>query len=391
MNIHEYQAKELLKSYGVPLPPGIVAETAAQAESAARELGGASWAVKAQVHAGGRGKAGGIRLVDSHDGVKAAADELLGTRLVTSQTGPEGRAVKHVYVEQACNAERECYLALLVDRSIGRVAFMALRAGGKDIEDVAARAPEQILKLAIDPAEGLQRAQAAQFAAELGLDGALETAAVDLLTGLYTAFIDTDASLIEINPLVVTDDGALRALDVKMSVDDNALFRHPDLEALRDEDEVDPSELEAKRFELNYVRLDGNIGVMVNGAGLALATVDLLKQHGGEPADFMDVRPVATREQIATGFKMLLINPKVKAILVNIYGGGILRCDTVAEGVAAACRDFGLGVPLVVRAAGTNMEMCQKILVGQGIPVTFAKDMAEAAAEVVAAVNREAA
>jgi succinyl-CoA synthetase beta subunit len=391
MNIHEYQAKELLKSYGVPLPPGIVAETADAAEAAARSLGGAHWVVKAQVHAGGRGKAGGVRLVDSQDEVREVAERLLGTRLVTSQTGPEGKAVKHVYVEQACDVERECYLALLVDRSAGRVAVMASKAGGTEIEDAAARAPDKILRVTIDPAKGLDGAQAARLAADLGFDGTLETAAVELLTGLYDAFTRTDASLIEINPLAVTRDGALRALDVKMSVDDNALFRHPDLEALRDEDEVDPSELEAKRFELNYVRLDGNIGVMVNGAGLALATVDILKQHGGEPADFMDVRPVATREQIATGFGMLLENPKVKAILVNIYGGGILRCDTVAEGVAAACRDIGLGVPLVVRAAGTNMEMCRKILVGQGIPVTFAEDMAEAAAEVVAAVNREVA
>jgi succinyl-CoA synthetase beta subunit len=391
MNIHEYQAKELLKSYGVPLPPGVVAENADAAEAAARSLGGARWVVKAQVHAGGRGKAGGVRLVDSQDEVREVAERLLGTRLVTSQTGPEGKAVKHVYVEQACDVERELYLALLVDRSAGRVAVMASKAGGTDIEDAAARAPDKILRVTIDPAKGLEGAQAARLAADLGFDGTLETAAVDLLTGLYEAFTDADASLIEINPLAVTRDGALRVLDVKMSVDDNALFRHPELEALRDEDEVDPSELEAKRFELNYVRLDGNIGVMVNGAGLALATVDILKQHGGEPADFMDVRPVATREQIATGFGMLLTDPKVKAILVNIYGGGILRCDTVAEGVAAACRDIGLGVPLVVRAAGTNMEMCRKILVGQGIPVTFAGDMAEAAVEVVAAAKREAA
>ncbi|MDH3597776.1 MAG: ADP-forming succinate--CoA ligase subunit beta, partial [Rhodospirillales bacterium] len=381
MKIHEYQAKQLLREFGLPVPDGTVAETADAAKAAARSLGGTRWVVKAQVHAGGRGKAGGIRLVDSHDEVREVAERLLGTRLVTSQTGPEGKAVKHVYIEQACDVARECYLALLVDRSVGRVAFMASKAGGTDIEDAAARAPDKIVRATIDPVKGLEVAQAARLAADLGLDGALEADAVELLTGLYAAFTGTDASLIEINPLAVTTDGALRALDVKMSLDDNALFRHPELEALRDEDEVDPSELEAKRFELNYVRLDGNIGVMVNGAGLALATVDILKQHGGAPADFMDVRPVATRDQIATGFEMLLTNPKVKAILVNIYGGGILRCDTVAEGVAAACRDIGLGVPLVVRAAGTNMEMCRKILVGQGIAVTFAEDMAEAAAE----------
>jgi succinyl-CoA synthetase beta subunit len=391
MKIHEYQAKQLLRNHGVPVPEGAVAGTAEAAEAAARELGGTRWVVKAQVHAGGRGRAGGVRLVDSHDEVRKAAEKLLGTRLVTAQTGPEGKAVRQVYVERACDVERECYLALLVDRSAGRVSFIASTAGGTDIEEAAARAPDRISRATIDPAKGLDVTQAAGLAADLGLDGALESPAVGLLSGLYDAFVESDADLIEINPLAVTRTGELQVLDVKMSLDDNALFRHPELETLRDEDEVDPSELEAKRFELNYVRLDGNIGVMVNGAGLALATIDILKQHGGAPADFMDVRPVATREHIATGFAMLLRNPKVKAILVNIYGGGILRCDTVAEGVAAACRDIGLEVPLVVRAAGTNMEMCRKILVGQGIPAIFARDMAEAAAEAVAAAKREGA
>jgi succinyl-CoA synthetase beta subunit len=391
MKIHEYQAKQLLKDHGVPVPQGVVAETADAAEAAARSLGGERWVVKAQVHAGGRGRAGGVRLVDSYDEVRKAAADLLGTRLVTSQTGPQGKAVKQVYVEQACDVERECYLALLVDRSVGRVSFIASTEGGTNITAAAARTPDRILRVTIDPARGLEHAQAARLAADLGLGGALETAAVALMSGLYDTFVRKDADLLEVNPLAVTRDGALRALDVKMSLDDNALFRHPELEGLRDEDEVDPSELEAKRFELNYVRLEGDIGVMVNGAGLALATIDILKQHGGEPADFMDVRPVATREQIATGFAMLLRNPKVKAILVNIYGGGILRCDTVAEGVAAACREIGLKVPLVVRAAGTNMEMCQKILAGQGVPAVFAKDMTEATAEAVAAAKREVA
>jgi succinyl-CoA synthetase beta subunit len=389
MKIHEYQAKQFLKRYGVPVPEGAVADTAAAARAAARALGGAAWVVKAQVQAGARGKAGGIKPAHSLDEVEAAAAELLGRRLVTSQTGPEGGLVKRVYVEQACEAERECYLAVLVDRSIGKVALMASAEGGVDIEEVAARSPDRILKATVDPADGLPRDEAARIAAGLGLDGALREAAVELMTGICTAFLETDASLIEINPLVATRDGALRVLDVKMSFDDNALFRHPEIEALRDADEVDPSELEAKRFELNYVKLEGDIGVMVNGAGMALATIDILELHGGEPADFMDVRPVAGREQIATGFGMLLGNPKVKAILVNVYGGGILRCDTVAEGVAAACRGGGLGVPLVVRAAGTNMEMFQKILTGQGIPATFAKGMAEAAAEVVADAKRE--
>ncbi len=391
MNIHEYQAKDLLKAYGMPVPPGGVAETAAGAETVARELGGTAWAVKAQVHAGGRGKAGGVRLVSSPEEAGTAAGELLGSRLVTSQTGAEGKAVRRVYVEQGCEIEREYYLAALVDRSLGRVAILASKEGGEDIEEVAAQSPDKILKLVVEPVKGLDSEQVAELAADLGFDRELGRSAEAIIAGLYQAFIDCDAALIEINPLVATKDGRLLALDIKMSLDDNALFRHEELEVLRDKEEIDASELEAQRFEINYVKLDGNIGVMVNGAGLALASIDLLKQQGGEPADFMDVRPIATRQQIATGFKMLLGNPKVKSILVNVYGGGILRCDTVAEGVAEACRELGLHVPLIVRAAGTNMEMARKILLGQGIAVTFAEDMAEAAAKVVAAANKEAA
>jgi succinyl-CoA synthetase beta subunit len=391
MKIHEYQAKQLLKRYGVPVPGGAVADSAGAAKEAARGLGGESWVVKAQVQTGARGKAGGIKLAHSPDEVEAAATKLLGRRLVTQQTGPEGGLVKRVYVERACEAEREVYLAVLVDRSLGKVALMASGEGGVDIENIATRAPEKILKATIDPVDGLGRDEGLRLAAGLGLGGALQEAAIDVMSGISAAFLETDASLIEINPLAVTMDGALQALDVKMSFDDNALFRHPEIDALRDADEVDTWELEAKRFELNYVKLDGDIGVMVNGAGLALATIDILKQHGGAPADFMDVRPVASREQIATGFRILLGNPKVKAILVNIYGGGILRCDTVAEGVAAACRGTGPGIPLIVRAAGTNMEMFEKILSGRGIPATFAKGIAEAASEVVAAAKRESA
>jgi succinyl-CoA synthetase beta subunit len=391
MNIHEYQAKELLTAYGLPVPPGMVVETGAAAEAAARDLGGDLWAVKAQVHAGGRGKAGGVQLVTTPEAAGSAAAELLGRPLVTSQTGPEGKVVRRVYVEQGTDHERELYLAVLVDRSAGRVAFIGAKYGGEDVEAAAERRPDKLQRLVIDPAAGLAAAAAEDFAGRLGLTGGLVKTAAGIMKALYQAFIDKDASLIEINPLVVTLDGALRALDIKMILDDNALFRHPELEALRDQEEVDPTELEAQRFELNYVKLDGDIGCMVNGAGLALATIDLLKQRGGEPADFMDMRPTATREQIATGFKMLLANPKVKAILVNVYGGGILRCDTVAEGVAAASRAAGLDIPVIVRAAGTNMEMCQKILVGQGIPVTFAKDMGQAAEMVVAAAKREAA
>jgi len=391
MNIHEYQAKALLKDYGIRAPSGAVARSAAEAESAAKELGGEGWVVKAQIHAGGRGKAGGVRLVKRPHEVRAAAEELLGTRLVTYQTGAEGKAVRQVYVEQACPVARELYLAALVDRSLGRVAIIASDAGGEDIEQTAAATPDKILKIVVDPVEGLSEAEAAELAAKLGLKGASATAASSFIAGIYQAFIEKDASLIEINPMGVTADGELLALDVKMSFDGNALYRHPELETLRDEDEVDPSELEADRYEINYVKLDGNIGCLVNGAGLAMATLDLIKDRGGAPADFMDVRPAANREQVAMGVSMLLRNPKVKAILVNVYGGGILRCDTIGEGIALAVAKDGLNVPLIVRAAGTNMEICKKTLIAQGVPVTFARDMAEAADLTVRAVKQEAA
>ena len=390
MNLHEYQAKEILRDYGVPMPPGSVAESAAAAEAAARELGGSSWAVKAQVHAGGRGKAGGVRLVTSSDAVRGAADELIGSRLVTAQTGAQGKVVKRVYVEQASEIEQEIYLAVLVDRALGRVTFLASREGGEDIEATAAAEPERMHRLPVDSDAGFEAAGAEDLAAALGLKDGIANSAVAIMRGLYQAFLDKDASLIEINPLAVTKGGALQALDVKMVLDDNALFRHADLESLRDEDEVDATELEAQRYELNYVKLEGDIGVMVNGAGLALATIDMLQDLGGRPADFMDVRAEATRDHIATGFGMLLGNPKVKAILVNIYGGGILRCDTVAEGIAAACRDHSLTVPLVVRVAGTNREMAEKILTGQGVPAVFAKDLAEATDKAVRALGGEA-
>ena len=391
MNIHEYQAKEILGRHGVPLPRGRVAESAEAAEAAARDIGGVGWAVKAQVHAGGRGKAGGIRLAGSPEEVRTAAESLLGSQLVTAQTGPEGKTVRRVYVEQNVGYARELYLAVLVDRSLGRVALIGAREGGEDIEDKAAADPASIQRLAIDPGAGFDPAAAADFAHSLGLDGAQGEAAVATMAALYEAFVDCDASLIEVNPLVVTSGGELLALDVKMVLDDNALFRHPDLETLRDQDEVDPTELEARRFELNYVKLRGDIGVMVNGAGLALATIDLLQHHGGEPADFMDIRPEATRAQVADGFRMLLANPEVKAILVNVYGGGILRCDTIAEGVAAACRSEGLNVPLVVRLAGTNRELAHQILSSQGIRAVFAKDLGEATSRAVEAAKREAA
>ena len=379
MYVHEFQAKPLLSGYGVPMARGAVARTPEAARDAAGEIGGAAWAVKAQILAGGRGKAGGVKIAESLDAVAAASRELLGSTLVTEQTGAAGRKVASVYVEERVVAARELYLAILVDRGAGRVAFLASTEGGEDIEDAAARDPARIDKLVVDPAAGPQQAELRAFAAGLGLNGATAEAAVALMAGLYKAFLELDASLIEINPLAVTEAGELRAVDVKLNLDDNALFRHPELEALRDPEDLDPTEMEAARYEINYVKLGGDIGVMVNGAGLALATLDAVRQAGGAAADFMDVRPVATREQIGTGFRLILTNPEVKAILVNVFGGGILRCDTVAEGIAAAVRAHGLRVPLIVRAAGTNMEIAKKALVGQGVPVTFADDMAEAA------------
>lgn len=391
MNLHEYQAKDLLRRHGVRSPAGQLARSAEEAAEAARRIGGTRWAVKAQIHAGLRQGAGGVQLCDSAEAVAAAAAKLLGSRLVTPQTGAKGKLVRSVYVEQAVAYERELYLAALIDRSAARVALIAAREGGNDIEARLAAAPEKMLSLAIDPQAGAAEADARRLAEQLGLAGKAADQAVAVVQALDKAFTAFDASLIEINPLVVTAEGDLLALDVKMVLDDNAQFRHPDLAALRDEDELDPTELEAQRYNLNYVHLEGNIGVMVNGAGLALATVDLLKEQGGEPADFMDVRPEATRAQITHGFKLLLRNPAVSAILVNIYGGGILRCDTVAEGVAAACKEEGLRVPLIVRAAGTNGELARKILMSQGIPVTFAQTLAQAAAKVVEVAGRKAA
>ncbi|MGF1628053.1 MAG: ADP-forming succinate--CoA ligase subunit beta [Kiloniellaceae bacterium] len=391
MNLHEYQAKDLLRRYGVKSPGGQLARSPEAAAEAARTLGGARWAVKAQIHAGLRQGAGGVQFCDTPDGVAEAARTLLGRRLVTPQTGAKGKLVRSVYVEQAVAFEREIYLAALVDRSAGRVALIAAREGGNDIEARLAAAPEKMLSLVIDPVHGVADADARRLAEQLGLSGGAADQAVALMQALDKAFTAFDASLIEINPLAVTAGGELLALDVKMVLDDNAEFRHADLGGLRDEEELDPAELEAQRYNLNYVHLDGNIGVMVNGAGLALATVDLLKEQGGEPADFMDVRPEATRAQITHGFKLLLRNKAIDAILVNIYGGGILRCDTVAEGIAAACKEEGLRVPLIVRAAGTNGELARKILMSQGIPVTFAQTFGQAAAKVVEVAGRKAA
>ena len=379
MNLHEYQAKELLKTYGMPVPPGITASTPDEADKAAATLGGTAWVVKAQVHAGGRGRAGGVKIVKSSKAAGEAAASMLGTRLVTAQTGALGIEVKRVYVEQACEVAQEIYLAALVDRSIGRVAFLASSEGGEDIEEAAAAAPDKIHKLVIDPKTGLNDTDAKALAADLGLSGETADAVATAMAAVYKAFLENDASLIEINPLAVTEAGDLFALDVKMIVDDNAIYRHPEFEKLWDEAEVSAEEIEAHRHELNYVPMDGNIGVMVTGAGLALAILDMLKDQGGEAANFMDVRPVATREQVAAGIKMLLANAKVKAILVVTIGGGVLRCDTIAEGIAIACKEAGNHVPMIVRAAGTGKELAELALNNQGVQVTYATDLAEAA------------
>ena len=389
MNLHEYQAKELLKQYGIAVPPGAVASTPDEAAAAAKKLGGDSFVVKAQVHAGGRGKAGGVKMAPSPKDVAEAAAKMLGTRLVTAQTGAEGKEVRRVYVEEACDVAKEIYLAALVDRSLGRVAFLASTEGGADIEEAAARTPDKILKFAVDPETGLDD-DARKLAADLGLTGLQADAAQSAMTAMYKAFIENDASLIEINPMAVTTKGDLVALDVKMIVDDNALHRHPEWEKLWDEAEVDPNEIEARRFELNYVPMDGDIGVMVTGAGLALGILDLIKDRGGNAADFMDVRPVATREQVAAGIKMLLANPKVKAVLVVAIGGGVLRCDTIAEGIALACKEAGSHVPVIMRAAGTAKELAELALHNQGVDVIFADDLADAADKAVAAAKGKA-
>jgi len=389
MNIHEYQAKELLAKYGVPVQPGGVAYTGAEAAGVATRLGGGLWAVKAQIHAGGRGKAGGVKLVRSPEEAAAAATGMLGKRLVTHQTGPQGRDVKRVYVEAASDIARELYLALSVDRASGRTTLIAAAEGGVEIEELAARAPEKIMHLPIDPATGIEPFHGRRLAFELGMGAPLARAMVALVNGLYRAFSELDASLIELNPLVVTGSGNLVALDAKMGFDDNALFRHPEVDALRDEDEEDPIEREGAKHSLSYVKLDGNIGCMVNGAGLAMATMDIIKLYGGSPANFLDVGGGATRERVTAAFKLILSEPNVEAILVNIFGG-IARCDVIAEGVVAAAREVNLHVPLVVRLEGTNVELGRKILSQSGLPIIAAQDFADAAEKVVNSVKEAA-
>src|SRR5580704_12360555 len=375
MNIHEYQAKELLAKFGVAVPRGHVAYTAAEAVEAARRLGGSVWVVKAQIHAGGRGKAGGVKLCRSEEEVAAAARSLLGKNLVTHQTGPAGREVKRVYVEEGCDIARELYLGLLIDRDTGRVTLIGSTEGGIEIEEVAARSPEKILKVAIDPASGIESFHARKIAYGLGLQGAQIGVAVKFITALYKAFCELDASVAEINPLVVTGSGQLLALDAKMGFDDNALFRHADVEA--------------GKHALNYVKLEGNIGCMVNGAGLAMATMDIIKLHGGNPANFLDVGGGATRDRVAAAFKLILSDPNVEGMLVNIFGG-IMRCDVIAEGVVAAAREVNLHVPLVVRLEGTNVDLGKKILQQSGLPILAAENLADAAQKVVTAVKEAA-
>lgn len=381
MDIHEYQAKDLLRGYGLPTVRGGVARSAGDAQSLARDLEASAYVVKAQVLAGGRGQAGGIRPAETPDAVGAAARALLGSTLITRQTGARGKPVAAVYVEERVAAAREVYLAVLVDRGAGRVAFLGSGQGGEDIEERAHDAPGSLHKMIVDPDAGFDREAAQAFARAIEIpDGAVE-----LMAGLYRAFVELDASLIEINPLAVTEAGALVAVDIKMALDDNALFRHDALVGLRAEGDADPGEIEAARAEMNYVRLDGTIGCLVNGAGLALATLDLIHDAGGHPANFMDVRPGATRQQVAAGFDMILRDPTVAAILVNVCGGGILRCDTIAEGVAEAIAKRGLHVPLIVRFEGTNSEVARKTLADRGVRAAFAEDMADAAQRVAAA------
>jgi succinyl-CoA synthetase beta subunit len=389
MNIHEYQAKALLKDYGVAVLRGQVAYTPEDAEAAARELGGPVWVVKAQIHAGGRGKGGGVKLARSVGEVRQLAGQILGMTLVTHQTGPEGRQVRRVYVEDGCEIARELYLGVVIDRAASRVTFMASTEGGVEIEEVAARTPEKIIRVAIDPATGFQPFHGRQIAFGLGLEGKQVAKAVGFIRGVYRAFTELDASLVEINPLVVTAAGELVALDAKMNFDSNALYRQSRVVDLRDLDEEDPHEIEASRHELNYIKLDGNIGCMVNGAGLAMATMDIIKLYGGAPANFLDVGGGATKERVTAAFKLLLSDPKVEGVLINIFGG-IMRCDVIAEGVVAAAREVNLGVPLVVRLEGTNVDLGKQILSESGLAITAASDLADAADKVVAAVGKAA-
>ncbi|MCL9850138.1 ADP-forming succinate--CoA ligase subunit beta [Ralstonia solanacearum P673] len=384
MNIHEYQGKEILRKYNVPVPRGIPAFSVEEALKAAETLGGPVWVVKAQIHAGGRGKGGGVKVAKSMDEVKTYASNILGMTLVTHQTGPEGKKVNRLLIEEGADIKKELYVSMVVDRVSQKVALMASSEGGMDIEEVAAHTPEKIHTLIVDPQAGLQDAEADDIARKIGVPDASVPQARQALQGLYNAFWETDASLAEINPLILTGDGKVIALDAKFNFDSNALFRHPEIVAYRDLDEEDANEIEASKFDLAYISLDGNIGCLVNGAGLAMATMDTIKLFGGEPANFLDVGGGATTEKVTEAFKLMLKNPNLKAILVNIFGG-IMRCDVIAEGVIAASKAVSLSVPLVVRMKGTNEDLGKKMLADSGLPIIAADTMAEAAEKVVAA------
>jgi succinyl-CoA synthetase beta subunit len=385
MNLHEYQSKQLFASYGIPVPRGIPAETVDAAVKAAEELGGNFWVVKAQVHAGGRGKAGGVKLARTVDEVRAFADGMLGTQLVTHQSGPEGLPVNVVYIEEGSGIERELYLSMLVDREVGRVSFIASAAGGMDIEKVAEETPEKIFSIAIAPDVGLQDYQARQLAFGLQLDKQQMRQFGDILQKLYRLYLECDASLVEVNPLITTKEGDVVALDGKINIDSNALYRQPKLVELRDESQEDEKEREAAEHDLSYVSLDGNIACMVNGAGLAMATMDLIKLHGGEPANFLDVGGGATPDRVAAAFKLILSNTSVKAILVNIFGG-IVRCDDIAAGIIQAVREIDVRIPVIVRLEGTNVEQGKALLAESGLDIMAAADLTDAAKKAVAAV-----
>ena len=389
MKIHEYQGKEILRKFGVPVPRGIAAFTVQEAVEAAQKLGGPVWVVKAQIHAGGRGKGGGVKLARSIDEVKQLSTEILGMQLVTHQTGPEGQKVRRLLIEDGADIRKEYYVSVVTDRATQRVAFMASSEGGMNIEEVAHDTPEKILKAIVDPALGLTAAQAKELADGMGVPSGSTAQCVDVLQKLYKCYMETDASLVEINPLILEGNGNIKALDAKFNIDANALFRQPEIVAYRDLDEEDPAEVEASKFDLAYISLNGSIGCLVNGAGLAMATMDTIKLYGAEPANFLDVGGGATPEKVTEAFKIMLKNPKVKAILVNIFGG-IMKCDTIATGVITACRATNLGVPLVVRMKGTNEDLGKKMLAESGLPIISADTMADAAQKVVAAVQQSA-
>jgi succinyl-CoA synthetase beta subunit len=386
MKIHEYQGKEILRQFGVPTPRGIACFSVDEAVEAAQQLGGAVWVVKAQIHAGGRGKGGGVKVAKSLEDVRSAAGSILGMQLVTHQTGAEGQKVRRLLIEEGAQIVKELYVGMVIDRSKQRVVLMASSEGGMDIEHVAAHTPEKIHKIWIDPVTGLTDAESDEVSLKIGVPAASLVESRAALQGLYRAFVEKDAMLAEINPLVITADQHVRALDAKFNFDSNALYRRPEIVAYRDLDEEDPAEVEASKFDLSYISLDGDIGCLVNGAGLAMATMDIIKLFGGSPANFLDVGGGATKEKVTEAFKLMLKNPKLRAILVNIFGG-IMRCDVIAEGVVAAAREVKLSVPLVVRLEGTNVDLGKKILADSGLPIISGSDMADAAQKVVAAAR----